>query len=164
MEEGLKLIISSPRLYLVNFFDDLKNQIDNEAQIYMEKHKLESELKEEAVQQQVAMINEVDLFQKKCLDCLAAKPIDKLSLDQVQSLEGDFYARKKMLFMNKGLMFLNISDLLDQLGRLRSHLYHLYLKKDEIDLIRNGNFLFGMLVIVEDEFVQYSGKSEISIG
>ena len=101
MEEELKLIISSPRLYLVNFFDDLKNQIDIEAQIYMDKHKLEAELKEEATQQQVAMINEVDLFQKKCLDCLAAKPIDQFSLDQVQSLEGDLYARKKMLLFNQ---------------------------------------------------------------
>ncbi len=140
MEEELKLIISSPRLYLVNFFDDLKNQIDIEAQIYMDKHKLEAELKEEATQQQVAMINEVDLFQKKCLDCLAAKPIDQLSLDQVKSLEGDLYARKKMLFMNKGLIFLNISDI----------------------LYRHAPY--NMLVVVEDEFVQYSGKSELSIG
>jgi len=161
MEEELKLIISSPRLYLVNFFDDLKNQIDIEAQIYMDKHKLEAELKEEATQQQVAMINEVDLFQKKCLDCLAAKPIDQFSLDQVQSLEGDLYARKKMLFMNKGLMFLNISDLLDKLEGLS-----LYIEKNIIDSIRNGNwnFAFGMLVIVEDEYVQYSGKSQLSIG
>ena len=161
MEEELKLIISSPRLYLVNFFDDLKNQIDIEAQIYMDKHKLEAELKEEATQQQVAMINEVDLFQKKCLDCLAAKPIDQFSLDQVQSLEGDLYVRKKMLFMNKGLMFLNISDLLDKLEGLS-----LYIEKNIIDSIRNGNwnFAFGMLVIVEDEYVQYSGKSQLSIG
>ena len=161
MEEELKLIISSPRLYLVNFFDDLKNQIDIEAQIYMDKHKLEAELKEEALQIQEAMINEVDLFQKKCLDCLAAKPIYQLSQDQVQSLEGDLYARKKMLFMNKGLMFLNISDLLDKLEGLR-----LYIEKNIIDSIRNGNwnFAFGMLVIVEDEYVQYSGKSQLSIG
>ena len=127
----------------------------------MDKHKLEAELKEEATQQQVAMINEVDLFQKKCLDCLAAKPIDQFSLDQVQSLEGDLYARKKMLFMNKGLMFLNISDLLDKLEGLS-----LYIEKNIIDSIRNGNWncAFGMLVIVEDEFVQNSGKSQSSIG
>jgi hypothetical protein len=160
MEEELKLIISSPKLYLINFFDNLRNQIDTESQIYMDKHNLEAELKEEALQQQVAMINEVDLFQKKCLDCLAAKPIDQLSLDQVKSLEGDLYARKKMLFMNKGLIFLNISDLLDRLERQ----YEIYLEKDEIDLIRNGNLASGMLIIVEDEFVQYSGKSELSIG
>jgi hypothetical protein len=83
MEEELKLIISSPKLYLINFFDDLRNQIDTESQIYMDEHKLEAKLKEEALQRQVVMINEVDLFQKKCLDCLDAKPIDQLSLDDV---------------------------------------------------------------------------------
>jgi hypothetical protein len=29
-----------------NFFDDLRNQIDTESQIYMDEHKLEAKLKE----------------------------------------------------------------------------------------------------------------------
>jgi len=160
MDDELNLIINSPRLYLINFFDDLRNQIDTEAEIYMAKHKYGVELKEEALQQQVAMINEVDLFQERCLDSLAAKPIEQLSLHQVQNLERDLYARKKMLFMNKGLIFLNMSDLLVRLVQ-KDQPFHFEIEND--DFLRVANFPFGMLVIVEDEFLQYSGKFELSI-
>ena len=159
MEDELNLIINSPRLYLINFFDDLRNQIDTEAEIYMAKHKYRVELKEKALQQQVAMINELDLFQERCLDNLAAKPIEQLSLHQVQNLERDLYSRKKMLFMKKGLIFLNMSDLLVRL--VEKQQFHFDI--DMRDFLRVANFPFGMLVIVEDEFLQYSGKFELSI-
>ena len=69
----LKSITNSPKLYLINYFDDIRKQIDIESQIYMNKKKLGAELKERALEEQLKMINEVDSFQKKCLNHLATQ-------------------------------------------------------------------------------------------
>jgi hypothetical protein len=37
-----------------------------------------------ALEQQQEMINEVDLFQKKCLDNLAKNPLDQVNLEEIE--------------------------------------------------------------------------------
>ncbi len=80
----LKSAASHPKVYLVNTLDELRNQIDIECQKYLNRKNLGIELKMKALEQQQEMINEVDLFQKKCLDNLAKNPLDQVNLEEIE--------------------------------------------------------------------------------
>ncbi len=108
----LKAIIYNPRLYLANFFADIRNQIDTECHIYLECQDLNVENKEQAVENQLVMIKEVDTFEKQCLDNLSSYPMDQLELNKDEPEHYQLYERKKSLFLNKTLVFLNKSFLL----------------------------------------------------
>ena len=167
----LKSITNSPKLYLINYFDDIRKQIDIESQIYMNKKKLGAELKERALEEQLKMINEVDSFQKKCLNHLATHPIDQLNLDAFENLDlndksskvglekllyCELYARKKALFMNTGLLFLDNEKCMLYSSNDYNEETDKWDKKRPIDSI-----LFGVLILVQDEFLEYSNKFKL---
>jgi hypothetical protein len=142
----LKLVASS-KLYLVNYFDEIRNSIDIECQTFLDKPEATDELKEKATQQQLEMIEQVGLFEKSCLSELEKSPLEQLDLEEldrrvksldlkdkkeVEKLEKEFFCeafnRKKRIFMNKGCIFLAKKP-----------------KRTEV--------LFGILLFIEDEFV-----------
>ena len=142
----LKLVASS-KLYLVNYFDEIRNSIDIECQTFLDKPEAIDELKEKATQQQLEMIEQVGLFEKSCLSELEKSPLEQLDLEEldrrvksldlkdkkeVEKLEKELFCeafnRKKRIFMNKGCIFLAKKP-----------------KRTEV--------LFGILIFIEDEFV-----------
>ena len=122
--------VNNSRLYLVNYFSELKSQIDIECETYLSKGALGTKDEEKAIEQQIDMIHQVDLFQSKCLDKLKKHTIEHLTnlsefehrlnhlhlmnTDAVLELEKKLYCvlyeRKRVLFMNKGIVFLSIED------------------------------------------------------
>lgn len=64
----LKLAIARPALYLANYFEEMRCQIDMACETYSTSKDCESEeKKEKAIQLQIDMINQVDQFDKECL-------------------------------------------------------------------------------------------------
>ena len=49
----LKLAVDSPKRYLANYFDEMKNQIDLECQVYLGQDELADEYKEIAISEQL---------------------------------------------------------------------------------------------------------------
>lgn len=73
--KDLNVAFSSPRVYLVNHFDNLRNTIDIDCELFVQKN---GEKQLESTNQQVLMINELDSFEKACLNNL---PNDRLKDD-----------------------------------------------------------------------------------
>ena len=67
LSDDLKLAVDSPKRYLATYFDELKNQIDLECQMYLGRDKLADKDKDRAISEQLEMIQEVDSFEQKCL-------------------------------------------------------------------------------------------------
>lgn len=141
----------------MNYLDEIRKQIDIECQTYLNKVDVEVD-KEKAIQQQEKMINVVNLFQTDCLSNLTKIQYGQNNTDDLeQSLnslyleEGDaalklerdiscsLFQRQKLLFMNKGVVFLDENYLAELFGR-------------------NLDILFGVLLIVEDEFLLNNDK------
>lgn len=161
----LKSALNGPKIYLVNHFDQLRSQIDIACQTYLKADDLTAENKEKAQKQQQDMINEVDLFQKKCLANLETIQVDSPNLDDLeQRMNGlylednktslktkkDIYCafndRIKVLFTNQGLVFVDMDN------------YKQYLDfRDIYNMKEDHDILFGMLFIVEDDFFQLRG-------
>ena len=59
---------------------ELRNQIDTECQLYLCKPGLTKEEKSKALQTQQTMVDNVDRFQKQCLDNLRSNPGVELKL------------------------------------------------------------------------------------
>ena len=154
------------KIYLVNHFDDIRNRIDLECQSFLNRDVKEAENLRKATEQQHGLVTEVDLFEKKCLHNLEKNPYDQLDLDEfdrrlksldssdqkaVLELEKDIYSelysRKKLLFMNKGIFFLNKNNL-DKFSQF---------EEKESDM-ENSDILFGSLFLIEDEFFIFSEK------
>ncbi len=137
-------LVENPRIYIANHFDEIRSQIDIGCQTYLNRHDLQARDKERAVQHQQGFINEVNLLQKKCLTNQEKNLLDQsLGLNALsQSLkclsEKDLYCRlyntKKLLFLNKAVIFLSSDN------------YREFFK------ISNPTKMFGVLFIVEDEF------------
>ncbi len=144
---------------MVNFFDDLRNQIDIECQLYLIKTELTRDDKAKAVQTHQTMVNEVDRFQKQCLANLESNPEAELKLEEqnlrsfdlkdkqvVSKLEKELYTkvynRKKFLFVNRGILFFNTAK------------YGVLFKRQKCPQ-------FGVLVLILDEFLIYSDKISI---
>jgi hypothetical protein len=115
----MKSIISTPKCFLVQHFDDVRN--DLECQKYIDNNELKVESKEKAILRQQEMIDEVDSFQKQCLAYLKTEQLDQINFeefekrlqlqdkDDVMELGKDLccaiHSIKKELFMNQGIVF-----------------------------------------------------------
>ena len=113
----MKSMIASPKCFLIQHFDDVRNKIDLECQNYLDNDELELESKEKAILRQQEMIEEVDSFQKKCLAYLKTEQKHQINLeefekrlqlqdkDDVMELGKDLcctiHSIKKELFMNQ---------------------------------------------------------------
>jgi len=172
----LKSIDSSPKLYLVNHFDMVRNKIDLDTECYLDTIKLlvkdqskdwHLTLKECVYQRQQGMINEVDLFQEQCVSNLTSNPIGQMNLEEIEcglkdlrldnqemvlkfqrQLYCELHNRKKTLFLNKGMVYLSR----EFCGETFS-----YWKNDKKENFRSV-VLLGCLFLVEDEFLIYSDK------
>ena len=67
ISNDLKLAAKSPKVYLTNFFSELKNQIDLECEAYLSRSDLQVDQQDRAIFQQLQLIHEVNYFEKKCL-------------------------------------------------------------------------------------------------
>jgi hypothetical protein len=171
----IKLIDSSPKLYLVNHFDMVRNQIDLDSERYLDTmKKLVKDqiqdwyliLKECVYQRQQEMIDEVDLFQEQCVSNLTSNPIGQMNLQEIEcglknlrldnqemvlkfqrQLYCELHNRKKTLFLNKGMVYLNREFCAEALSCWINN------EKDDFRFV-----LFGCLFLVEDEFLIYSDK------
>lgn len=137
----LKSLKNSPRLFIVNYFDEIRNIIDIECENYLIKHGEEREI---TIQQQEEMIKEVDLFEKKCLSNLESDQCFSIDLDNLQNkiesldknevkkaekeLDSAIYRIEKTLLMDQGIVFLNEEQPMS---------------------------LFGALIIVKDEYLRF---------
>lgn len=156
----LKLAADSPEIYLANFFRELQNQIDLECEAFLNRANVSDRDKGRAIQQQIQMINEVDLFQRKCLANLTRIPIGPERVEHGHANEKDFYRalfkRQKLLFMNQGVIFFNNKNF-DQFLQVNLHFYLLSFKYE------NPLQLFGLLIFIEDEFLIYSDKTNLML-
>ena len=121
----LKSIIEIPKLYLANYFKELRNKVDKDMFPKQMLHNNDIEMKNELNQIWVEIISKVDSFEKEC------KNIDELQsnsnrIDQIRIMldnqneltsleiiedkiqEEEFNLLKK-LFQNKTIIFENIS-------------------------------------------------------
>lgn len=147
----LKTIVQNPKIYLVNYFDEIRNQIDVECQTYLNRPNLSIAVQDLAIQQQGELISQVDLFQTKCLTNLDTIPYDLTEFEDLENrfnikdeeleydIYGALYNRKKLLFKNKGLIFFNLRDAKELIES----------SYNELD----SEILFGLLFLIEDEFL-----------
>jgi hypothetical protein len=140
----IKLIIQNPRIYLSNYFDDLKNLIDLEyfetilrdridKNSQVDLCKRHQEITEKLNQVQIECFQNFPLSQinveifnqiKTFLNNIESQNIDNLN----QSIYENLMKLQKILFSNKSLIFLKKKDIPD----LKS---------------------FGLLICVEDQFM-----------
>ena len=154
----LNSIANNPKVYLVNYFETIRSQIDIECQLYLNSDNVADDLKEKAIEQQTQMINEIALFERRCL-LVAEKDLGRLAnsgklndnlknQNSVKKMEREafshLYKAKKFVFLNEGIIFLSIENL----------------KKFFKSSIRpiGSQILFGCLFIIEDEFLIFSDK------
>ena len=160
--EELKLIVNSPKIYLANFLDDIRCQIDIECQMYLNKPGLAIKNNSLAVEQQQQLIYEVDILEQKCLLNLKTIPAVQTNLEALESrlkcldsndkdaaskLEKDIYSamytNQKILFMGKGIIFFNLDN---------------YKKFLQFRSYTRQQILFGLLFLIEDEFLLFNHK------
>ena len=141
---------------MATYFDEMKNQIDLECQMYLDRAGLADEDKEKAITQQLEFIQEVDSFEQKCLE-----NVGKFELPTKEQIDGireekELYIAlhqvQKQLFMNQGMLFLDVKQFKE------------FIEPPEF-LMRNsgGSFnalfhSFGHLIIIEDEFMILNEK------
>ena len=78
----MKLISRSPKLYIVSYFDEIRNQIDidHENLLCSAAKKKKSENTEFLPQKQQELKHEVDLFHKQCLFNQDSNQLDYINL------------------------------------------------------------------------------------
>lgn len=150
----LMLSESSPRLFIVDYFDAIRNQIDIECENYLSKHGHTDEKREKSIRQQEEMIKEIDLFQKECLSNLESvessptaienlrNKIERLETNDQNAISRAEYEidialdqRKKSLLMEQGIVFLDKK-------------YNQITENDQL-------ILFGALIMVKDEYLPF---------
>ena len=162
--EELKLIVNNPKIYLANYLDDIRCQIDIECQLYLNSPNLAMRDERLAIEQQLQLIYEVDIFEQKCLMNLKTtttqanqtnlelldtrlQSLNFENRDAISEIKKDihsaFYSSQKLLFMNKGIIFLNITN---------------YKKFLQFRSFTQQKILFGLLFIIEDDFLLFSAK------
>lgn len=158
----LKSAVNSPKVHLVNYFDEIRNQIDIDCETYLSRHGLANQTR--ALVQQQELISEVDLFLRQCLSNVASldedlskldelelslKSLDLTDKDAVLAVEKNIYCalnnRKRLLFRNRGIIFVNIDN------------YEKYFESPG-SRQRDPQVLFGLLFILEDEFLLFSDQ------
>jgi hypothetical protein len=150
ISNDLKLAAKSPKVYLTNFFSELKNQIDLECEAYLSRSDLQVDQQDRAIFQQLQLIHEVNYFEKKCL--ANVEQIQLPTNEQTDALKTEkelycvFYQLQKQLFRNQGIVFMN-SETFDRFLQcnLPFNLHRVEYK--------NPQQFFGQLFIIEDEFL-----------
>ena len=161
---GMKSMIASPKCFLIQHFDDVRNKIDLECQKYLDNNELKVESKEKAILRQQEMIEEVDSFQKKCLANLKTEQLDQINLEEfekrLQLQDKDdvmelgknlccaIHNIQKELFMNQGIVFFT-----------RDNYDKIFFEFDYFQLL-GGWLRFGSLILIEDEFLINNDKTE----
>ena len=64
--EGLKSIVELPKLYLANYFQELRNKVDKEMFSKQILHENDNEMKNELNQNWKEMISKIESFEKEC--------------------------------------------------------------------------------------------------
>ena len=121
--EDLKLIIEIPKLYLANYFQDLRNEVDKEMLPKQILHHNDTEMKNEIDQIWNEMISKIDSFEKQCKNKDELQTnlnrIDDIRImldnqDELTTLEiiedkikNEEFNLLKKLFQNKTIIFEN---------------------------------------------------------
>ena len=119
--EDLKLIVEIPKLYLANYFQELRNSVDKEMFSKQMLHNNDNEMKNELNQIWKEMISKIDSFEKECknkdelqsnlnqieeirmmLDDQNEATNLKIIEDKIQEEEFNLF---KKLFQNKTIIF-----------------------------------------------------------
>jgi len=114
-------MIASPKCFLIQHFDVVRNKIDLECQKCLNNDELKVESKEKAILRQQEMIDEVDSFQKKCLANAKTEQTHQIKLEEfekrLQLQDKDLVMKlyfdlgcyknriKEKLFMNQGKVY-----------------------------------------------------------
>jgi len=155
----LKSMIASPKLFLIQHFDGVRNQIDLECQKCLDNNELKLKYKEKAILEQQEMIDGVDSFQKKFLANLKKEQTHQINLeefekrlklqdkDDVMELGKDLccatYNFKRELFMNQGIVFYKKENYEKLFERLFNNL--------QAYQALHNSLVFGSLILIEDE-------------
>ncbi len=155
--EKFKLAVNQPRLFVYQFFEDMKNDIDIQSCIA-----LNDSNKERIYEHQTKLVTAVQEFESLCLEqvnvdsvsecqvsieqteSILSKPtVSNAELDRVEGLlSNELRTIEKALFQDKCMFFVKAGDN-SAFG---------YIKR--ISRIIEKNNLFGLLIIVEDCFIQ----------
>jgi len=172
--DEMKSMIASPKCFLIQHFDDVRNQIDRECQNYLDNDELKVESKEKAILRQYKMIDEVDSFQKKCLANTKTVQTHQINFeefekrlqlqdkDDVMELGKELCCAiqniKKELFMNQGIVFLTTENY-RMLFYLNKDLNRQHFSRHDLaNLFDSG--MFGDLILIEDEFLINSYETD----
>ena len=129
--EDLKLIIEMPKLYLANYFQDLRNKVDLEMVSKQILHNNHIEKKNELNQIWIEMISKIDSFEKECKN----KDELKSNLNQIEEI-------RIMLENNNGAKNLEIIEdkiqeeefnLLKKLFQNKTIIYDFFEKQQQQD-------------------------------
>lgn len=161
----LKSVVNNPIQYLADYLGKIKNKIDAECLLYLNRDGLAADQLEKAIEQQAKMIDEVHRFQRQCLENLETSDgFDAIDLDDLEhrykinvgygrsglmrgfiDLDEDIYCllykRRKLLLNNKSIIFIKNTRL------IRS--YPISLRSLETGY----GFSFGILILIEDECI-----------
>jgi len=166
--EELKSINTNPKAYLVNYFDHIRNIIDIDTQAYLNDDYC-CKAKERATKHLLEMIAAVNLFEKQCISNLNSNPVGQIKFEEFNQrvkcidskdaeLEKELYCElftiKKKLFMDKGIVYVG-------LGKYE-RLFGLSISQwdDDNGFVqpKHSEILFGILILIEDEFLLYGNK------
>jgi len=155
--EKFKLAVNQPRLFVNQFFEDIRNEIDIQSS-----KTLNDSNKERIYEHQAKLIAKVQEFENLCLEQVNVDSVNdfQVSIEQTESilngpvvsnaeldrvkglLSNELLKIEKVLFQDKCMFFVKASD---------------YSNTDSSEMLSNiikQNDLFGLLIIVEDCFIQ----------
>ena len=157
---NLKSVIKSPRLYLSDYFTELRNKIDIQCETTIRKA---VEKTREQLEHQSLLIEEVNSFEKECFLRLDKNGLlSNAILKQVKTLMTTIESNYKSGALDTGPKLNEIKSLLDEI--ISDMHKTLFIARGIVFLaneflatfipgIENQLETFGLLVIVEDEFI-----------
>lgn len=144
--EEYESIVEAPRLYLCNYFTDLRTLIDKDFALISFK----GENKEDNKKIWIEMINKLNEIEIECLKKVSINKhleneTKKQSVDahQIVNLKSQVFKLQKLLFLNQTIIYLQKNEcnpvlLNEYLQNKLIVVKKTYLTKEEIDLIKNG--------------------------
>jgi len=171
--EQLKSVVNQPRLYVYQFFEDMRNNIDIQSCIALNETN-----KEQIYGHQAKLIDKVQEFESLCLQkinedsasdfqvtikqtesYLNGSVVSQAELDRVKSLlSNELLKVEKVLFQNKCMFFVKASEIDDETDDEKATVRN----DDESgsdesvndNLIKNDNLFGGLLITVEYCFIR----------
>ena len=161
--ENLKSAVNQPRLYVFQFFEDLKNDIDIQSC-----KTLNETNKERVYEHQAKLINKVQEFESLCLEqineesaCDVQVTIEQIEadlngaaeaeLDRINGLlSNELLKIEKVLFQDKCMLFVKAGENDDESSYYGN-------KTDNLEFISEilqKKYLYGLLITVEDCFLR----------